>query len=96
MSREDVLSILREYKKQRRHQHGIVKLGIFGSTARGEDSQDSDVDVVIVFEKPDLFDMAGVKRDLEEMIHKTVDIVSYRENMNNFLKQHIDKEAVYV
>ena len=40
--------------------------------------------------------MAGVKRDLEEMIHKTVDIVSYRENMNNFLKQQIDKEAVYV
>jgi predicted nucleotidyltransferase len=96
MSREDILSILREYKKQSSGHYGIVALGIFGSTARGEDREDSDVDVVIRFQRPDLFAMAGVKYDLEERIHRTVEIVSYRENMNYFLKQRIDSEAVYV
>ncbi len=96
MSREDILSILREYKKQSSGHYGIVALGIFGSTARGEDREDSDVDVVIRFQKPDLFAMVGVKLDLEERIHRTVEIVSYRENMNYFLKQRIDREAVYV
>ena len=58
MFREDILSILREYKKQCSSDYGIIELGIFGSTARGEDS---DVDVVIRFQRPDLFAMAGVK-----------------------------------
>ena len=96
MSRENILSILREYKKQSSGHYGIVALGIFGSTARGEDREDSDVDVVIRFQRPDLFAMAGVKYDLEERIHRTVEIVSYRENMNYFLKQRIDREAIYV
>ena len=74
MSREDILSILREYKKQCSSDYGIVALGIFGSTARGEDREDSDVDVVIRFHRPDLFAMAGVKYDLEERIHRTVKI----------------------
>ena len=40
MFREDILSILREYKKQCSSDYGIIELGIFGSTARGEDSED--------------------------------------------------------
>lgn len=55
MSREDILSILGEFKEQSSRHYGIVELGIFVSTARGEDREDSDVDVVGRFQKPDLF-----------------------------------------
>ncbi len=96
MSSKEILLILKDYKKEKGHDYGIIDLGIFGSTARGQDREDSDVDVVIRFQRPDLFAMAGVKYDLEERIHRTVEIVSYRENMNYFLKQRIDREAVYV
>jgi len=38
----------------------------------------------------------GIKQDLEEKFHRSVDIVRYRDRMNAFLKKRIDKEAVYV
>ena len=69
---------------------------MFGSAARDENSIDSDVDVVIKLKKQDLFDMIGIKQDLEDTLHTNVDIISYREKMNAFLKDRIDKEAIYV
>jgi len=53
------------------------------------------VDVVIRVRKPDLFMLAGIKSDLEELLNRPVDIVTYRETMNQFLKRHIDGEAIY-
>jgi len=43
-----------------------------------------------------LFNFIGMKQDLEKKICLSVDIVSYRKNMNPFLKQRIDEEAIYV
>jgi len=96
MGKNEILEILRNYKAQYAEKYGIRNLGIFGSVARDSARDDSDVDVVVYLEKPDLFAMAGIKDDLEEKMHKHVDIVAYREKMNHFLKTRIDKEAVYV
>jgi len=96
MVRNEILSILRDYKKQFADQYGITAIGVFGSAARGQDHDDSDVDVVIQITKPDLFILAGIKSELEEKLHKQVDIVTYRQKMNRFLKNRIDRDAVYV
>jgi len=96
MEKNEILEILRRYKSQHAEQYGILNLGLFGSVARETARDDSDVDVVVFLEKPDLFSLAGIKADLEEKIHRHVDIVAYRKNMNRFLKTRIDKEAVYV
>ena len=37
----------------------------------------------------------GIKNDLEKKLHRPIDIVTYRESMNQFLKKRIDGEAVY-
>ncbi len=71
-------------------------LGVFGSAARDEMTDSSDVDVVVEILKPDLFTLVGIKQDLEERLHRPVDIVRYRGSMNAFLKTRIDREAVYV
>ena len=42
-----------------------------------------------------LFNLIGIKQDLEEEFRTPVDIVSYRERMNDHLKRKIDTEAVY-
>jgi hypothetical protein len=96
MGKNEILEILRNYKAQYAEKYGIRNLGLFGSVAQDTASDDSDVDVVVYLEKPDLFSLAGIKADLEEKTHKHVDIVAYREKMNRFLKTRIDKEAVYV
>ena len=73
-----------------------MALGIFGSVARDESQESSDVDVVVKLKKQDLFNMIGIKQDLEEMLHTHVDVISYREQMNSFLKNRIDRESLYV
>lgn len=96
MNRTQLLKELKKYKKNHHMQYGIDSMGIFGSFSRDEASSGSDVDVVVHLIKQDLFNIIGIKQDLEETLQLPVDIVSYRPSMDSFLKDRIDKEAVYV
>jgi len=95
MGNKGIIKILRNYKNDVAEQYNIITIGIFGSTARGEAGEDSDVDVVIHISEPDLFMLAGIKNDLEAKFCRPVDIVTYQDTMNPFLKKRIDKEAIY-
>ena len=95
MGKKEIIEILADYRKEVADRYGILEIGVFGSVARGETGAASDVDVVIRIAKPDLFMLAGIKDELEERLQCPVDIVTYRENMNKFLKERIDKEAAY-
>jgi uncharacterized protein len=95
MDRKEILQILRECKREYAAEYGILALGVFGSVARNEALAESDVDIVVRIAQPDLFLLAGLKSELEKRLHKQVDIVAYRENMNQFLKKRIDGEAIY-
>ncbi|MBA4368490.1 MAG: nucleotidyltransferase [Desulfobacterium sp.] len=95
MDKKEIIRILQSYKKEFSEQYGIQSIGIFGSAARDEIRKDSDVDVVVHISKPDLFMIVGIKNELEERLQRSVDIVTYRKNMNQFLKNKIDSEAVY-
>lgn len=95
MGKQDILEILSRYKKEVANEYKISKIGIFGSTSRGEENDESDVDIVIRVSEPDFFMLAGIKNDLEDRLKKPVDIVTYTDSMNSFLKKRIDHEAVY-
>ena len=96
MTRSEILDILKRYKKENAEKYGIKSLGIFGSFSRDEAKDKSDVDIVIETAVPDLFKLVHIKIELEELLHKTVDIVRNREKMNPYLKTRIKKDAVYV
>ncbi|MBU0483774.1 MAG: nucleotidyltransferase domain-containing protein [Proteobacteria bacterium] len=95
MGKKETIEIIRTYKSEFAAQYGILDIGIFGSVARDEAGEDSDVDVVVRISEPDLFLLVGIKHDLEERLHRPVDLVTYRESMNKFLKKRIDGEAEY-
>ena len=61
------------------HEFGIKSIGIFGSVARQENREDSDLKTV-----------------LTEMFHCEIDLVRFRSSLPPFLKQNIEKEAIYV
>ena len=96
MNRDEIVLSLRRFKEMNQEKYDIIKIGLFGSAARESMIEESDIDVVVELGKPDLFNLIGIKQDLEEQLHRSVDIVRYREKMNAFLKRRIDKEAVYV
>jgi predicted nucleotidyltransferase len=96
MNRNKIILALRRFKEKNRNKYRIIRIGIFGSAARDTMRVQSDIDVVVELEKQDLFTIIGIKQDLEEQLQQAVDIVSYRKNMNKFLKRRIDNEAAYV
>ncbi len=96
MRQDEIIVTLHRFKEMNQKKYRILNIGLFGSAARDTMNELSDIDVVVELEEQDLFNMIGIKQDLEELLHKPVDIVSYREKMNQFLKKRIDKEAVYV
>lgn len=95
-STAEILEILRTYKVQSAPKYGFKRLGIFGSVARGEQTDQSDVDVCYEAPAPTLFTIARIKYDLEALLGCSVDLVRLRERMDEYLKQDIEKEAIYV
>ncbi|MBN1796188.1 MAG: nucleotidyltransferase domain-containing protein [Sedimentisphaerales bacterium] len=96
MGKEEILTVLEDYKQSHQQQYGIKALGLFGSVAKGSFDDNSDIDIFVELEKPDIFLLADIKQDIEQTLHITVDIVRLREKMNPVLKQHIVRDGIYV
>lgn len=96
MQRDEVLWALARFQERRQEEFGIVRIGLFGSMARGEGAEARDVDVVVELARPDLLLLVGLKQELEELLHLPTDVIRYREGMNAYLKRRIEQEAIYV
>ena len=74
--------------------YGVIRAGVFGSFARDETTKKSDIDFLIKFgPKTSLFDLGGMKIDLEEKLKKEVDLVSVRA-VNKRLKPYIMADLI--
>lgn len=71
--------------------YGIKKAALFGSCARGQNTANSDIDLVVSFgKKYDLLDIVGLKQDLEDALHIPFDVITYEA-----LKEDAFANAVY-
>ena len=77
MNREQVIATLREHEPELKAA-GVVRLSLFGSTARGDPRPDSDIDLLAAFDETrriSLLDVAGIEIQLAELLGQTVDLV---------------------
>jgi predicted nucleotidyltransferase len=95
MQKEQVLQIIRDHKQELAEKYHVKKVGIFGSVARNSAGPDSDIDIVVEME-PNLLLQAELQADLESLLMRKVDVIRYWKRMNQYLKAHIDEEALYV
>lgn len=96
MERDEVLGKLRGYKLAFAEKHRISRIGVFGSFARGDARQDSDVDIVFESDTPNLLRTAQMREELEALLARHVDIVRMREGMDPRLQKVIRSEARFV
>ncbi len=75
---------------------GIIRIGIFGSVARQDNTEESDIDIVVEMKKPTLSIMYELKENLKGVFGCEVDLVHFRNSLRPLLKQSIQNEAVYV
>jgi len=95
-TKEQYIHLLSDFQKKRGFVYGISRIGIFGSVARGEQTEGSDVDIYYEGEPLSLFKMAALKEELEIILGTPVDIVRVREPMNLLLKKRIIIDGFYV
>lgn len=74
--------------------HGARNVRIFGSRARGEATRDSDLDLLISLESGrSLLDIVGLKQDVEDLLHCSVDVVTDRA-LSPYIRERVLEEAV--
>ena len=96
INRETVLNELSHLKPDFEIKYGLTRIGLFGSFARNEIRDDSDIDVVVEMREPDLFFMVHIKETLENDFNRHVDLIHFSENMNEYLKKRILEEGIFV
>ena len=87
-TKDEIIAILRNFKEEFGERYGIEKLGLFGSVARGEQKEDSDIDICVKLQDPDYFTRMEIKESLEERFNAKVDVVSLTAIMRSLFRNH--------
>ena len=96
MKKDEILIYLKEHKEEFAKKYHISQMVLFGSFARGENRDDSDIDIAINTHLSDYFLLYDFKESLEKAFKTKVDVVRLREKMNPSLKKRILKDGIYV
>lgn len=96
MDRATVLKLLSEHSKEVRERFGAKRLALFGSAARNELREDSDIDVLVEFEGPATFDgYFNLKDYLEQVLGRSVDLVT-EKGLKPRARRHVEKDLIRV
>jgi predicted nucleotidyltransferase len=95
LDRTETINKLKTTQHYLSDHYGVRSLMLFGSLARNEQKEGSDVDVCVDM-VPNLFRQAGVKIYLQELLNSDVDVVRMRDNMNPVFKRQIVKYGIRV
>ncbi len=72
---------------------GVIRSSIFGSYVRGDNQEDSDIDILVEFPRgKSLLDLVDLQQKLEEVLHKKVDVNTYNA-LYPALRESVYKQA---
>lgn len=96
MNRDSVLALLGEHLPVLRERYGVQRLRLFGSFARDAAREDSDVDVLVVFDGPATAKRYfGVQFDIEDLLKRPVDLVTEKA-LRERLRPYVERDAIAV
>ncbi|MDO8563964.1 MAG: nucleotidyltransferase domain-containing protein [Nanoarchaeota archaeon] len=82
-----IMNVLIKYK--------IKKAGVFGSYARGDNKKRSDIDIIIEPPKKIGYGFVGIALELEEVLKKKVDLITYK-SVSPFIKEYIFRDEIKI
>jgi len=90
----NVIETITEHKKEIKKKYGVKKIGVFGSHVRGEQTETSDVDLLVEFEKPTFDNFMDLLFFFEDLFGKKVDLITNR-SMSPHISPRIEKGVVW-
>ena len=91
----NVLDILKKHETEIKEKFGVSKIGLFGSSAREEQNEPSDIDILVEFEEPSFDHFMELSFFLEELLGKPVDLVT-TNGISPYIEPAIKKEVIWV
>ena len=90
----EALRILKEHENEIKRRFGVKRIGIFGSHARGEERETSDVDVLVEFVEPSFDNFMDLAFFLEDLFGREVDLVTTR-GLSPYIAPFVEREVVW-
>jgi uncharacterized protein len=94
VTKKIILNTLRDHKEELENRFGVMKIGIFGSYARGGAGLQSDIDILVEFNSPTFDNYMDLKFYLEDLLKTPVDLV-LNDALKKRLRPYITQEVVY-
>jgi len=93
---KEIINILNSQLPLLKEKYQVKSLGVFGSVARGENVETSDIDILVEFHSPvGFFQFIRLENYLSEVLGKKVDLIS-KKALKPAIREDVLKEAVYV
>ncbi len=94
MDKQTILAFLKENRTMLREKYQIKKIGLFGSYAKGEETSESDIDILV--DMPSSFDLYyDLKEFLEKSFGKSIDL-GMEKSIRKLIRSKIEEDIVYV
>ena len=94
IDKTNILDYLKEHYSEFKNKYNVEKIGLFGSYARDEATENSDIDIFVKM-KPSLFDMVAIKEQIENDLDRKVDIIREHKNIKPIFLKMIQKDLIY-
>lgn len=94
-SRQDYINLIRSHSLELHERFGITSMRLFGSVARNEHHEGSDVDLFVCM-PPKFFNYIQAGQYLEELLGCHVDLVCDHKNIRPFFKEQIERDGINI
>lgn len=94
-TQSECIKTLTENKSYLQSEYGVTGLTLFGSTARGDNRPDSDVDILVDM-PPKIFLMSRLQEYLEKILNSSVDLVRRHANLSQRFQNQVQKDAITI
>ena len=96
MTKEYIIHFLKSHKNELKEKFGVYKIGLFGSYARDEQKEDSDIDIAVEIDSKNMFrSFFSLLHFLEDNLHENIDL-GIEKSLKPIAKKSILKEIIYV
>jgi predicted nucleotidyltransferase len=89
-----VLDIIKEHEDEIKKRYSVRKIGVFGSYIRNDQTESSDLDILVEFDNPTLHNFMGLVFYLEDLFQKKIDLVTTNA-LSPYMRPSVEEEVVW-